>query len=120
MNGNGAKLKAASAGLPATWPASFRGRVTKGGADAILASLYLNAQVFSGTVTASGLTKGAARWTDANAAADRVINSGQYSLATDWKKNFSIDNHDSPEHIFWIAESSAPPRRAPSRSPATS
>jgi hypothetical protein len=103
-----AELKAASAVLPPTWPASFRGRVTKGSADAILASLYLNAQVFTGTVTASSFTKGPARWADAIAAADRVINSGQYSLATDWKKNFSIDNHDSPEHIFWIAESSAP------------
>jgi len=102
------ELKAASAVLPLTWPASFRGRVTKGATDAILASLYLNAQVFSGTVTAAGLTKGAPRWTDANAAADRVINSGQYSLAADWKKNFSTDNHDSPEHIFWIAESQAP------------
>ena len=103
-----AELKAATPNLPATWPASFRGRVTKGSADAILASLYLNAQVFTGTVSASGLTKGAARWTDAIAAADRVINSGNYSLSADWKKNFSTDNHDSPEHIFWIAESSAP------------
>lgn len=103
-----AELKAASSALPVTWAASYRGRVTKGSADAILASLYLNAQVFTGTVTASGLTLGQPRWADAVAAADRVINSGQYSLATDWKKNFSIDNHDSPEHIFWIAESSAP------------
>ena len=103
-----AELKAAGPVLPASWPAEYRGRVTKGSADAMLASLYLNAQVYTGTVTASGLTKGAARWADAVAAADRVINSGQYSLAADWKKNFSTDNHDSPEHIFWIAESSAP------------
>jgi len=103
-----AELKAAAPALPATWPAANRGRVTKGTADAILASLYLNAEVFTGTVTATGFTKGTARWADAVAAADRVINSGQYSLATDWKKNFSTDNHDSPEHIFWIAESSSP------------
>jgi len=102
------ELKAAAAVLPASWPASFRGRVTKGAADAILASLYLNAQVFTGTVTATSYTKGTARWADAAAAADRVINSGTYSLASDWSKNFSTDNHDSPEHIFWIAESSAP------------
>ncbi|NUO92909.1 MAG: RagB/SusD family nutrient uptake outer membrane protein [Gemmatimonadaceae bacterium] len=102
-----AELKASSAALPPSWPSSFRGRVTKGSADAILASLYLNAQVFTGTVTANSFTKGTARWTDAIAAADRVINSGVYSLATDWKKNFSIDNQGSPEHIFWISESSA-------------
>jgi hypothetical protein len=105
-----AELKAATAtgGLPVSWPAEYRGRMTKGAADAILASLYLNAQVYTATVTASGVTLGAPRWADARDAADRVINSGQYSLATDWKKNFSTDNHDSPEHIFWIAESSAP------------
>lgn len=99
------ELNAARTVLPATWPAPYRGRVTSGAANAMLASLYLNAQVFTGTVTAGSFTKGTARWTDAIAAADRVINSGQYSLATDWKKNFSTDNHDSPEHIFWIAES---------------
>jgi starch-binding outer membrane protein, SusD/RagB family len=102
------ELNAARTVLPKSWPASGRGRVTSGSADAILASLYLNAQVFTGTVSASALTKGTARWADAITAADRVINSGQYSLATDWKKNFSIDNHDSPEHVFWVAESSAP------------
>jgi hypothetical protein len=105
-----AELKAATAagGLPVSWPAEYRGRMTKGAADAILASLYLNAQVYNATVTATGVTLGAARWADANAAADRVIAAGPYSLASDWKKNFSVDNHDSPEHIFWIAESSAP------------
>jgi starch-binding outer membrane protein, SusD/RagB family len=103
-----AELNAARAVLPVSQPASSRGRVTRGVADAILASLYLNAQVFNGTVSATGLTKGTARWADAIAAADRVINSGQYSLATDWKKNFSLDNHDSPEHIFWVQESSTP------------
>ena len=102
------ELNAVRTTLPVSWPAAYRGRVTRGAADAMLASLYLNAQVYSGTVTASGLTRGPARWADAIAAADRVINSGQYSLATDWKKNFSTDNHDSPEHIFWVAESSTP------------
>jgi hypothetical protein len=103
-----AELNAARTVLPATWPAAYKGRVTKGAADAILASLYLNAQVFTGTVTTTGYTPGPAKWNEAIAAADRVINSGQYSLATDWKKNFTIDNHDSPEHIFYINESSSP------------
>ncbi|HET9011050.1 MAG TPA: RagB/SusD family nutrient uptake outer membrane protein, partial [Gemmatimonadaceae bacterium] len=103
-----AELNAVRTALPLSWPAAYRGRVTRGAADAILASLYLNAQVFTGTVSTSGLTKGPARWADAIAAADRVINSGQYSLATDWKKNFSTDNDDSPENIFFVAESSTP------------
>ena len=39
----------------------------------------------------------------------RVINGGQYSLATDWKKNFTPDNHDSPENIFVITHTNAQP-----------
>jgi hypothetical protein len=105
------ELNAARLVLPPSWSASYNGRVTRGAADAILASLYLNAQVYTGTVSTSGLTKGAARWTDAIAAADRVINSGQYVLSadgTEWKKNFSLDNHDSKENIFFISHTSAP------------
>ncbi len=101
-------LNAARTVLPKAWPASAKGRVTSGVADAILASMYLNAQVYTGTVTAAGLTKGAARWQDAIDAADRVINSGQYTLNPDWKKNFSPDNHDSPENIFYVSHTAQP------------
>jgi hypothetical protein len=103
------ELIAASADLPVSRPSDQAGRVTKGAADAILASLYLNAQVYTGTVTAAGLQKGAARWTDAIAAADRVINSGQYTLSANWSKNFTPDNHDSKENIFFISNTDAQP-----------
>ena len=89
------ELKAARADLPVSRPSDQAGRVTKGAADAILASLYLNAQVYTGTVSAAGLAKGQARWQDAINSADAVINSGQYALSADWRKNFSPDNHDS-------------------------
>jgi hypothetical protein len=102
------ELKASVPFLPAKWPDAFSGRVTKGAANAILASLYLNAQVFDGNVTTAGLTKGTARWQDAITAADAVINSGQYSLATDWKSNFSTDNHSSPENVFYIQHTAQP------------
>jgi hypothetical protein len=103
------ELKAAAGVLPASRPASEAGRVTSGAANAILASLYLNAQVYTGNVTASGLAKGAARWQDAINAADAVINSGQYILEPNWKKNFAPDNHDSKENIFYIANTDAQP-----------
>jgi len=77
-----AELKAAAAALPASRPASEAGRVTKGAANAILASLYLNAQVFTGTVTAGGLTKGTARWQDAVNAA-RAFFSGSDEIQPD-------------------------------------
>jgi starch-binding outer membrane protein, SusD/RagB family len=104
-----AELKDARAALPVSRPSDQAGRLTKGAADAILASLYLNAQVYTGTVSAGGLAKGAARWTDAITAADNVINSGQYALSADWRKNFSPDNHDSKENIFFISNTDAQP-----------
>jgi hypothetical protein len=95
------ELKAARTDLPVSWPAAMNGRLTKGAADAILASLYLNAQVFTGTVTAAGLTKGTAHWQDAIDASDRIINSSAgYSLMTDWRKNFTADNNTAPEIIM--------------------
>jgi hypothetical protein len=94
------ELTAARADLPVSWPANMHGRLTKGAADAILASLYINAQVFSGDVTPTGLTRGPAKWTEANAAADRILASGQYSLATNWRSNFTADNYNSPEIIM--------------------
>ena len=96
------ELNAARAVLPLSWTAENHGRMTKGAADAILASLYLNARVFTGTVTAAGLQPGTARWQDAINAADRILNSGAYTLATDWRANFRHDNHLSPENILVV------------------
>ena len=97
-----AELNAARGVLPAAWPANMHGRMTRGAADAILASMYVNAEVFTGTVTTGGLQRGAPRWSDAVAAADRILNSGTYSLAADWHANFRHDNHLSPENILVV------------------
>jgi starch-binding outer membrane protein, SusD/RagB family len=104
-----AELNAARTVLPERWPAEQYGRVTRGAANAILASMYLNAQVFTGTVAASGLTPGAQRWQAAIDAADRVLNSGVYSLNPDWRNNFSTTNETSPENIFVVAHTAALP-----------
>ncbi len=96
------ELNQARTGLPASWPADMNGRLTQGAVDAILASMYLNAEVFTGTVTAGGLQRGQARWQDAIDAADRVINSGVYSLSPDWRANFEADNFLSPENILVV------------------
>jgi hypothetical protein len=94
------ELTEARSDLPSSWPADMNGRMTQGAADAVLASMYLNAEVFTGTVSTSGLQRGPARWQDAIDAADRVINSGVYSLAADFHANFTFDNHLSPELIL--------------------
>ena len=102
------ELNAARATLPAKWDAANYGRMTKGAADAILANLYLNAQVYLGQVTATGLTRGTARWQDAITAADRILNSGVYQLASTYQSNFALDNESSPENIFVIVHVAQP------------
>lgn len=58
----------------------------------LLARTYLNAQVFTGT----------AKWDSCKLYCDKVINSGKYSLATNYRQNFSADNDGphNPEMIF--------------------
>jgi hypothetical protein len=101
-----AELNAARTVLPER-PAQY-GRVGRHVANAILANMYLNAPVFQGTVTAAGLQRAPQRWQAAIDAADRVINSGVYSLATDYRANFAATNSGSPELIFVINNTDAP------------
>ncbi|MEP0710823.1 MAG: RagB/SusD family nutrient uptake outer membrane protein [Algoriphagus sp.] len=61
-------------------------------AQAMLAKLYLNAEVYTGTP----------RWADAEAAADEVINSGMYSLSSNFFSNFSTRNGGSTENILTL------------------
>lgn len=66
--------------------------VTKGFAYSLLARLYLNAEVYTGT----------AQWAKAEQYADSVILLDQYSLEADPVKPFVTDNSNSPENIFVI------------------
>ena len=108
-------IAARDGGLPATWGAGDNGRLTQGAADAILANMYINAGVFTkdgagGTginATAynscAGVTvTGGDACAQAIAAADRVLNSGHYSLADSFPQNFRADNYKSPENIFVV------------------
>jgi hypothetical protein len=97
--------------LPDRWDAANYGRLTKGAANAILASLYLNAGVFdknsgwnaTGYNSCKGVSvQGGDACAAAVAAADAVINSGVYTLNPNWYQNFSPDNKSSPENIFVI------------------
>ena len=78
------------------------GRMSQDIADAILANMYINCEVFRGTLTAGGITPGAACWQQAFDKADALINSGRYQLATDYLSIFSVDNAANPEHIFRV------------------
>jgi len=106
------ELLEARADLPDVWPAASHGRLTKGAADAILASMYLNAGVWMKETGVSAVayntclgvlvSGGADACQAAIDAADRIINSGQYSLAANWRSNFTADNQASPENIMVV------------------
>jgi hypothetical protein len=98
--------------LPDDWPAASHGRLTKGAADAILASMYLNAGVWMKETGVSAtsynscagvqVSGGVDACQAAITAADRIINSGRYSLAANWRSNFTADNQASPENIMVV------------------
>jgi len=75
------------------------GRATQGAALALTARLLLNAEVYTGTVSQSGINTGTPLYAGAAAAADRIINSGRYQLE-DYLQNFSATNQNSEEIIF--------------------
>lgn len=68
------------------------GHATNAAASTLLARLYLNAEVYTGTQ----------RYADCASACTRVINSGSYSLHNNYPDLFKADNHSSPEIIFPI------------------
>lgn len=76
------------------------GRPNKFTAYALLAKMYLNAEVYTGT----------ARWNDAILACDNIISSGKYALENDYRKMFFINNGPQiKEFIFAIPyDASAP------------
>src|SRR2546425_427501 len=74
--------------LPPKGPSTY-GRATPEAAHMLLAKVYLNAGVYTGTPNYSGAL------TEAQA----VISAG-YSLATNFRSNFTADNNTSPELIF--------------------
>jgi len=66
------------------------GRANKSVGRMLLAKLYLNAEVYTGT----------ARFDEAATYISKVINEGGYMLANDFVNNFSADNHNSTEIIY--------------------
>lgn len=61
-------------------------------AHMILAKLYLNAEVYTGT----------ARWAEAEAVLDEIINEGPYSLSPNFFSSFASANSNSPENMFTL------------------
>jgi hypothetical protein len=79
--------------LPPVASSSY-GRATGHAASMLLAKLYMNAEVYTGSPN----------WAGALNAVEQVINSGAYSLASNWQLNFMANNHTSPELIFVVPQ----------------
>lgn len=72
------------------------GRVTKDVARFLLAKLYINAEVFTGT----------AQWEEARKECEEIMESGHFRLTSSYSQNFAIHNETSSEAIFAIPYSS--------------
>ena len=79
-------LQFAAANLPLSWDPKFVGRATKGAANGLLAKVYLTQS----------------KWAPAMAAAQTVINSGQYDLSTPYDKIFREEGENSKESVFEV------------------
>lgn len=79
--------------LPAANGSGTYGRATQQAASMLLAKVYLNAEVYTGT----------AHYSEALTAAQEVIN-GPYTLDPDYQHLFLADNKTSPEIIFPIIQ----------------
>ena len=78
--------------LPPAGAASY-GRATAGAANMLLAKLFLNANVYTGT----------SRYSEALAAVQAAI-AGPYTLDNNYQDMFLADNHTSPEIIFAVTQ----------------
>ena len=92
-----ADLKAAAPLLSSSTPTkdpSQYGRLNKWGAYFLLAKLYLNKNVITGSTDNTG-------YTQCSSYCDSLMNAG-YTLAPDFMSNFASNNTGSPENIFVI------------------
>jgi hypothetical protein len=86
------ELTAIQGDLPAPGAANY-GRASAPAVSMLLAKLYLNAQVYTGTANYAG----------ALTAAQAVI-AGPYTLDNNYREIFLADNHTSPEIVFAIPQ----------------
>jgi starch-binding outer membrane protein, SusD/RagB family len=87
-----AELLAAAPDLEKANTTATYGRATYYVAQAILAKLYLNAEVYTGTQ----------QWTKALAATDQIVGSGLFRTEADYRSNFVTNNGASGEFILAV------------------
>jgi hypothetical protein len=87
------EINAALPNLQSSVGAGGWGRLTRGAAQTLLATVYLNAEVYTGTP----------KWNECIAACDAVINSGQYNLLANYSDYFKLAN-EGPNNVesIWV------------------
>ncbi len=90
-----AEVEAALPDIKDTFGRESYGRLTLGAANTFLATVYLNAEVYTGTP----------KWNECVLACNAVINSGLYELLPKYADNFKLANEgpDNPENILVTA-----------------
>lgn len=87
------ELTAIRGQLPAMGDAEY-GRVDQGAVAMLLAKVYMNAGVYTGT----------AKYTEAMTEVQAIIASNAYSIDPNYRRMFAPDNNQSPEIIFAIPQ----------------
>ncbi len=85
-------LETSVALLPKIVDGTTYGRMNYYAGKMLLAKLYLNSEVYSGTP----------QWAKVITACDEIINSGKYNLENNYFSNFNVNNSASKEFIFAI------------------
>ncbi|MDG3581807.1 RagB/SusD family nutrient uptake outer membrane protein [Galbibacter pacificus] len=78
--------------LTETVDGSTYGRMTKWAAYHVLAKVYLNAEVYTGTP----------QWEKCIAACNEIINSQEFTLSDNYRDIFSAQNEGNPEMVFAV------------------
>lgn len=95
-----ADLLAAASRLPATWPDSEAGRITKGAAWGMLAKV---SGQLAGCYEGNNPTLATQYWTDMKLYCDSIINSGLYSIAdVPYANNFNEAGEFNKESVFEV------------------
>lgn len=98
-------LKFAEANLPQTYGGIDKGRVTKGGATALLGKVYL-------TMAGFPLNKGTEYYNLASTKLQEVVNNGSYSLVPSYKDLFDVSKKNSTESLFEVQYLKGSPNNA--------
>jgi len=86
-----ADLQAAIPDLPVSYSSANLGRATKGAAQALLAKMYMQQH----------------KYTEASSLFATIINSGRYSLVSNYLDNFTETNENNSESLFEVQYSGA-------------